>query len=166
MPNLRFNDSCFIGYKDDLAGTVVGLTLDDQSRLIKFDGGFINQSGYNHQLSIIASGSSTMSSANSIILFNLTGSSSVFLGNQPDGRIFYFRRIDSSSNLCTILRSGTDNIRLGTTASVTSFTMSADQAYTLCYSGATGSWFLVRQGGSSVGTPAPPPAPPPTPNPV
>ena len=58
-----------------------------------------------------------------------------------NGKIFYFRRIDAGVATTTIVSSGSDVIRLGSTTSVSSFTVANDTAYTLAYG--SGVWWDV-----------------------
>ena len=146
MPNLNFNDSVYIGTPDGL----VGISMNDQTSLITYNGGLVNNGSYIYPINNILGGASsyTASSAQHILLISASGargaSNTLFLGNQSNGKIFYLRRIDLFPVNYTIRSSGTDVIRVGSTNSVTSFVMSNDSAYTLTYN--SGTWWIIRSG--------------------
>ena len=156
MPGLSFSTDVFIGTND---GTI-GINFDNTNGIISYKGGLVNYGGYKYPVVVpTTNGTYSLTNNDSVVLLNTQAGRGVTLtvalpSSPMNGKIFYLRRIDASANSTTVVASGTDVIRLGSTSSVTSFNLNMDTAYTLAYG--SGVWWLIRNGGSAYQTPAGP----------
>lgn len=148
MPKINSDRGYYIGT------STVGIEMNDTSKSINFVTGAINNGPSILPIrSITTAIGGTLSSTDCILILVGTiirgATNTIFLGNHSNGKTFYFRNLGgSSTGQYTISRSGDDLIRLGSTTSVTSFTVEADAAWSLTYDSSRTIWWAMRNGGN------------------
>jgi hypothetical protein len=160
MINLNFNDSVFFGLND----SSVGIEFNENTKIISYVGGLTNST--NFVVPILSASQGTINATNDSYIFILEPTADIRAGainlnlpsNPPQGKMIIIKRanlISGETFPSTLTVNGnSNNIRLVSTSSVTSFNLPAtfsggtDEFYNAHLLFSSGTWWLVKYGGS------------------